>query len=129
MSNDAELPTALRQAAPSMDEARATPTRTELRALWLPFILFTLISIADTVSSVVMLGNGMMEEANPAMRWVWEAGGAAGFAMVKALLVLVPLAIFNALKVRRYWFIRRVIWITILGYVLIYGVFFYLGNY
>jgi hypothetical protein len=129
MPNDAELAVAVPQAPPSTDEAPERPTPTQLRALWLPFILFTLISIADTVSSVVMLGNGMMEEANPAMRWVWEAGGAAGFAMVKALLVLVPLAIFNALKVRRYWFIRRVIWITILGYVLIYGVFFYLGNY
>jgi len=128
MPNDAELAVAVPQAPPSTDEAPERPTPTQLRALWLPFILFTLISLADTVSSVVMLRNGLMEEANPVMRWVWEAGGTVAFVAVKVVLVLVPLAIFNALKIRRYWFVRQIVWITILGYVVIYGIFFYLGN-
>ena len=119
----------LSQADQPAAEATGAPTPAQLRALWLPFLLFTAISIADTISSIIMLRNGMMEEYNPLMRWVWESGGTWAFAGVKAVLLIVPLALFNALKVRRYWFIRRIVWVTILGYVGIYGFFFYTGNY
>jgi hypothetical protein len=128
MPTDAELAVGARQATPPTNAAGRAPSPAQVRALWVPFALFILLSLADTVSSVVMLRKGMMEEANPLMRWVWQAGGAVGFAAVKTVLILVPLAIFNALKVRRYWFIRHIVWVTVLGYALIYGVFFYLGN-
>ncbi len=122
-------PLTLAPVARPIDEPSDAPTASQLRALWLPFVLFAVISVADTISSVVMLRNGMMEEANPLMRWVWATGGTVAFCGVKAFLVGLPLGLFNALKVRRYWFIRRVVWVTILGYVTIYGVFFYLGNF
>ena len=129
MASEPELAMSLARITEPADPSSDPPTAAQLRALWLPFVLFVVVSVADTISSVIMLRNGMMEEANPMMRWVWEAGGALAFCCVKALLVAVPLALFNALKVRRYWFIRRVVWVTILGYVVIYGFFFYIGNF
>jgi Domain of unknown function (DUF5658) len=128
MTSDAGTAMPLPRVASQPDEVTDRPTPVQLRALWVPFCLFALISIADTVSSVVMLRNGMMDEANPIMHWVWHWGGATAFVGVKAFLLVGPLALFNAMKVGRYRFIRRVIWTTILGYVLIYGFFFYLGN-
>jgi hypothetical protein len=63
------------------------------------------------------------------MRFVWERGGVVAFVAIKSLLIVLPLALFNAMKLRRYWLIRRTVWVTIFGYCLIYGLFFYLGNY
>jgi len=105
------------------------PTAAQLRALWLPMALFVQISVADTVSSVCMLLNGTMEEYNPLMRWVWLSGGAPAFVAVKAFLTIAPVWLFNRLKTERYGLIRRAVWLTILGYGVIYGLLFCLANY
>jgi hypothetical protein len=105
------------------------PTRSELRALWVPMLLFVAISVADTVSSVLMLHRGLMDEYNPLMRHVWEMGGVPAFLAVKTVLVVVPLTIFNWLKTRRYWLVRRVMWLTIFGYCVIYALLFCIANY
>jgi len=123
-------------AAASLDHHRhsapntaAAPSRSDLRALWIPMALFVAISVADTISSVVMLHRGLMDEYNPLMRYVWEAGGACAFLAVKTVLVVVPLSIFNWLKTRRYWLVRRVMWLTIFGYCVIYALLFCIANY
>ncbi len=110
------------------NSAVAGPTRSELRALWVPMLLFVAISVADTISSVFMLHRGLMDEYNPLMRYVWETGGVAAFLAVKTVLVVVPLAIFNWLKTRRYWLVRRVMWLTIFGYCVIYALLFCIAN-
>lgn len=109
--------------------ADGTPSRSELRALWVPMALFIGISVADTISSVFMLQNGLMDEYNPLMRYVWELGGAVAFVAVKTVLVVIPVLIFNWLKLRRYWLVRRVMWLTIFGYCAIYAMLFCIANY
>jgi hypothetical protein len=94
-----------------------------------PITLFVLISIADTISSVYMLANGVMEEFNPLMRWVWQAGGVAAFVGVKTFLTVMPVWLFNRLKSRRYALVYRAVWLTLLGYAAIYGLLFCLANY
>jgi hypothetical protein len=107
----------------------AAPTRPELRALWVPMVLFVAISVADTISSILMLQRGLMDEYNPLMRYIWETGGAPAFVVVKTVLVVVPLLIFNWLKLRRYWLVRRAVWLTIFGYCVIYALLFCIANY
>jgi hypothetical protein len=109
--------------------AHGEPTRPELRALWFPMMLFVAISVADTISSVFMLQRGFMDEYNPLMRFIWELWGPVGFVGIKAVLVVVPLLIFNWLKLQRYWLVRRAIWLTIFGYCTIYGLLFCIANY
>ncbi len=113
----------------SVESTAIAPSRSDLRALWVPMFLFVAISVADTVSSVLMLHKGLMDEYNPLMRYVWEVGGAVGFVAVKTVLVVVPLSIFNWLKTRRYWLVRRVMWLTIFGYCVIYALLFCIANY
>jgi hypothetical protein len=50
MTSDARAGTSLPQVTPQSDQAADRPTRAQLRALWWPFGLFALISIADTIS-------------------------------------------------------------------------------
>ncbi|MGQ9729799.1 MAG: DUF5658 family protein [Candidatus Zipacnadales bacterium] len=107
----------------------ATPTASQLQALWVPVILFVVISVADTVSSIYMLLRGLMEEYNPLMRWVWEAGGLPAFAGVKAFFILMPVWLFNRFKWDHYRFVYGAVWVTLVGYVVIYGTFFYVANY
>ena len=109
-------------------QASSEPTSTQLQALYLPMVIFVLISVADTISSVYMLAHGIMEEYNPLMRLVWEAGGPSAFCAVKAALVLFPLWLFNRLKVARYRLVHGALWVTILGYALIYGCLFTIAN-
>jgi hypothetical protein len=111
------------------DRRSAPPTPAQLQALWVPITLFVLISIADTISSVYMLRSGIMEEFNPLMRWVWQAGGIVGFLSVKTFLTVVPVWLFNRLKIRRYGLVYRAVWLTLLGYAAIYGLLFCLANY
>ena len=118
------------QVRPTASEAtKAEPTPSQLRVLWFPMLLFVAISAADTISSVVMLQRGLMDEYNPLMRFVWQVGGVAAFVAVKAILVIVPLLIFNWLKRQRYWLVRRVVWLTIFGYCAIYCLLFCIANY
>ncbi|MBM3498392.1 MAG: hypothetical protein FJX74_06940 [Armatimonadetes bacterium] len=105
------------------------PTPAQLRALWLPMVLFVLISVADTASSVHMLLTGMMDEYNPLMRWVWVTGGVPAFIGVKAFLTIVPVWLFNRLKRERYSLVRRAVWVTVFGYATIYGGLFCIANY
>jgi len=121
--------TAARMAKTRPHETQTVPTTAQLRALWLPMVLFVLISVADTISSVHMLLNGMMEEYNPLMRWVWVSGGAPGFVGVKAVLTIVPVWLFSRLKMQRYSLVYRAIWLTVFGYATIYGLLFCIANY
>ena len=105
------------------------PTDAEVRMLLLPMIIFVLISVADTISSVYMLMNGMMDEYNPLMRWVWQSGGVTAFVAVKAALTILPVWLFNRLKFERYWLVRRALWLTVFGYATIYCIFFVIANY
>ena len=105
------------------------PTASQLQALWVPIALFVAISVADTISSVYMLLGGVMDEYNPLMRWIWQAGGVPGFVGVKAFLTIVPVWLFNHLKSRRYGLVYRAVWLTILGYAAIYALLFCLANY
>ncbi|HJN15547.1 MAG TPA: DUF5658 family protein [Armatimonadota bacterium] len=105
------------------------PTDAEVRTLLLPMIIFVLISVADTISSVYMLMNGMMEEYNPLMRWVWESGGVTAFVAVKACLTIMPIWLFNKLKFERCGLVRRALWVTVFGYATIYCIFFVIANY
>jgi hypothetical protein len=117
------------QASLPSDPALAEPTPAQLRRLWVPMVLFVLISVADTLSSVHMLLNGMMEEYNPLMRWVWVSGGVPVFLGVKAFLTIMPLWLFNRLKRHRYSLVHRAVWITVFGYATIYALFFCMANY
>ena len=107
----------------------ATPTAAQLQALWLPLTLFVLVSTIDTISSTYMLLHGIMEEYNPLMRWVWEAGGAPAFVGVKAFLTLMPFWLFNRLKRDRYRLVHGAVWVTLVGYAVIYCVLFCVANY
>jgi hypothetical protein len=113
----------------SPNDRLALPTPAQLQALWMPITLFALLSVADTISSVYMLLNGVMEEFNPLMRWVWQIGGVVGFVGVKTFLTVMPVWLFNRLKSRRYALVYRAVWLTLLGYAAIYGLLFCLANY
>ena len=127
LTDDAVAPRPERLA--SGGQARTEALRSQVPSLRVPLALFILISVADTVSSVYMLLNGMMEEYNPLMRWIWVAGGAPVFVSVKVVLTVVPVWLFRRLKAERFSLVHSALWLTILGYAAIYGLLFCLANY
>lgn len=91
--------------------------------------LFVLISAADTTSSIYMLLNGIMEEYNPLMRWVWVKGGVSAFVGVKLFLTLMPVCLFHYVKTWHFTLVYRAVWVTVLGYTVIYALLFCIANY
>jgi hypothetical protein len=99
-----------------------------LQSLWLPIVLFAVISTADAVSTVVLLQQGLMTEFNPVMRFVLHRFDLVGFALTKLLLIIVPVSVFAYCGQHRPAFARRIVWLVNFLYLLVYVFLFYVAN-
>ncbi len=98
------------------------------RSLWLPIVLFAIISTTDAVSTVVLLHHGLMTEFNPVMRLVLDRFDVVGFALTKLLLIIVPVSVFAYCGSHRPAFARRIVWLVNILYVTIYATLFWVAN-
>ncbi|MGD8239518.1 MAG: DUF5658 family protein [Armatimonadota bacterium] len=98
------------------------------QSLWLPIVLFAVISTTDAVSTMVLLQRGLMSEFNPLMRFVLERFDLLGFALTKLLLIIVPVSVFAYCGQHRPDFARRIVWLVNILYVLTYAALFWVAN-
>ncbi len=125
-SSSVPAPTAADRATQA--RIRAEPTQEQVRSLHWAFVLFALIGATDTLSTLVLLCQGLMEEYNPLMRWVLAQSGMGVFVGVKLLLIVVPLWILNRVKYGHFAFVRSMTWVANVGYIVLYAILFWQAN-
>ena len=106
----------------------AAVDRVVFSSLWLPIVLFAIISTADAVSTMVLLQRGLMTEFNPVMRFVLDEFGLVGFALTKLLLIIVPVSIFAYCGQHRPGLARRIVWLVNILYMVTYATLFWVAN-
>lgn len=78
------------------------------------------ICLLDMVSTVWLVTSGLAGEANPVMRFYLDVG-LFWFIFAKSLLVIAPVFVLELLRVRSPHFVRGLMRVGILLYLLCYG--------
>lgn len=84
--------------------------------------LLLAIGFLDLVSTLWLIHQGLAWEANPIMGWYLEQGGIWALGLVKAILLVCPLAILEWVRSVRPSLAQRALRFALAGYLLLYSV-------
>jgi hypothetical protein len=83
--------------------------------------LLIALGIADTLSTVWLVQSGKAIEANPVMRFYFDAG-VFWFMWAKILLLIAPLFVLELIRLQRPKLVQNLLCLGIVLYLLCYGI-------